>query len=180
MQKVFQNIVFDLWDVTRYLPVSVLTGSAVFLLICLILRKTKKQRNWGYKKRGVLFLLLIYLLQVAMITFFSREPGSRRGIDWQFFETWRTDAKSRAFVIENVLLFLPLGVLLPLSGKSFQKIEKCMLMGLLISCSIELMQLLTGRRYCQLDDVVMNVFGTVIGFTFFKILLKRLRSNCGS
>lgn len=163
VEKVLQNVIFDLWEVMRYLPGSILGGSFLFFVYGWMQSKRQTESKIGWKGRGVRLIFAVYLVQVAMITFFSREPGSRSGIDWRLFETWGGSPQSQAFVIENILLFLPLGGLLAVMGRAFRNMGVCILTGFLLSCGIELMQLVTGRGYCQLDDVVMNVIGTAIG-----------------
>ena len=39
-----------------------------------------------------------------------------------------------------------------------------------ISCIIEGAQLVTGRGYCQIDDVVMNVLGGILGYLLIRLL----------
>ena len=42
---------------------------------------------------------------------FSREPGSRVGVSLIPGETWTREWQGRAYVIENVLLYIPFGML---------------------------------------------------------------------
>lgn len=71
--------------------------------------------------------------------------------------------------IENILLFLPVGALLPLLFKKFQKLSCCALYGFLFSLAIELIQLL-GFRATDIDDLLMNTLGTMAGFAIFSLL----------
>lgn len=80
--------------------------------------------------------------------------------------------------IENILLFLPLGVLLPLLFKRFQKLSCCALYGFLFSLSIELMQLFSFRS-TDVDDLLMNTLGTIAGFAVFTLLKKLCPSISG-
>lgn len=52
-------------------------------------------------------LLVIYIVVVLMTVFFSRELGSREGIDMRILGTWGITMQDHAWVIENVLLFIP-------------------------------------------------------------------------
>ena len=52
--------------------------------------------------------------------------------------------------------------------KQMRKMRFCVLTGFLLSCGIEMSQLITQRGYCQLDDVVTNTAGTIIGWTIWK------------
>lgn len=165
-----QNIILDLWGVMKYIPFCAMAGTAIWLLIEWMENKKNPQRDPQWKKKGIRLLWIIYLLQVAIITFFSREPGSRNGIDWRLFETWGTSAQSHAFVIENILLFVPFGILLPLTAKKFRRSLTCVKLGVAFSCGIELLQLITQRGYCQIDDVIMNGLGTWIGCLAFRAI----------
>lgn len=46
----------------------------------------------------------------------------------------------------------------------------CVFIGFLCSCGIELSQLITQRGYCQLDDVVTNTVGMLVGWGIWKLL----------
>ena len=49
----------------------------------------------------------------------------------------------------------------------------CVFIGFLCSCGIELSQLITQRGYCQLDDVVTNTVGMLVGWGIWKMLSVR-------
>ena len=44
------------------------------------------------------------------------------------------------------------------------------LLGFLISVGIETVQLISERGYCQLDDVLMNTLGALVGYVVFASL----------
>lgn len=105
---------------------------------------------------------------LVMIVFFCREPGSRIGTDLRFMGTWGTTMQDHAWVIENIFLFLPFGFLFPVWLPE-KKTAWTIPVGFLCSVAIEYCQLRTGRGFCQLDDVIMNTLGAVIGFLCWKI-----------
>ena len=113
-------------------------------------------------------LFVIYLWMLVMIVFFCREPGSRIGTDFRFMGTWGTTMQDHAWVIENIFLFLPFGFLFPVWLPK-KKTAWTIPVGFLCSVAIEYCQLRTGRGFCQLDDVIMNTLGAVIGFLCWKI-----------
>lgn len=113
-------------------------------------------------------LFVIYLWMLVMIVFFCREPGSRVGTDFRFMGTWGTTMQDHAWVIENIFLFLPFGFLFPVWLPK-KKTAWTIPVGFLCSVDIEYCQLRTGRGFCQLDDVIMNTLGAVIGFLCWKI-----------
>ena len=78
-----------------------------------------------------------------------------------------------AYVIENIFMFMPLGMLRALRKTSLFHIKnvlKELYVYTGISCIIEGAQLVTGRGYCQIDDVVMNVLGGILGYLLIRLL----------
>lgn len=73
--------------------------------------------------------------------------------------------------IENILLFVPIGALLPLLYQKFQKLSRCALYGFFLSLAIELMQLFSFRA-TDIDDLLMNTSGAIAGFALFWLLQK--------
>lgn len=68
----------------------------------------------------------------------------------------------------NVVLFVPLGFLLPLIWENKNKLWKILLAGLSFSLLIELSQLLNLRN-TDIDDLLLNTLGAVIGFVLFRL-----------
>ena len=141
----------------KYLPYGIIA----VLLVMLIFRS---------KRATSIFLFLVYMAIVGCITLLSREPGSREGIDFALFSTLGVWDRADAFVVENVLLFIPIGVLLPMIWKRCQNVVLCLIAGGVISIMIEGSQYITKRGFVQLDDIVTNVMGTFIGFLLFMIV----------
>lgn len=65
--------------------------------------------------------------------------------------------------IMNIVAFVPIGLLL---GVIFRQIKwwNVMLIGGCISISIEILQLITKRGFSEIDDVIHNELGCVVGF----------------
>lgn len=69
----------------------------------------------------------------------------------------------------NVIMFMPLGFLLPFIWRNFRNPLKTTLTGFLFSMCIELAQLPTNRL-ADIDDLMMNTLGAVLGYTVWKIV----------
>lgn len=119
-------------------------------------------------------LLLVYLLVLLQTALFSREPGSRHSIDLTLFETWGRSAVSHAYFIENILMYVPFGVLMPLCFRKMKKLWICVPIAWFSSVLLELTQLFTQRGYCQLDDVVTNTLGALIGWLIWYVICRRI------
>jgi len=80
-------------------------------------------------------------------------------------------------VVGNFIMLLPLGVYLPLLYKNLKGFLPVTFMALLLSVSIELMQLATNVRVTDIDDVILNTAGAsvgYIGFIFCALIFRRL------
>jgi len=76
----------------------------------------------------------------------------------------------------NIVLFMPLGFLLPTIWPQFRKMKNTVCAGFFFSLAIELNQLL-NNRITDIDDVFTNTLGAIIGYVLytalFKMILKR-------
>ena len=66
-------------------------------------------------------------------------------------------------VLLNVLLYIPMGYLLPFVWKKMRHIWIITVIGFLCSCATEFAQLYFRIGYFQVDDIVCNTIGTMIG-----------------
>lgn len=162
----------DMLAVLRYLPWAVALGIPASALLLWTERRTRGDGEAARILDAVLFC--IYLAVICLITLLSRESGSRTGVDLDLFSTWGINARNNAFVVENVLLFIPFGFLSCLAFRKMRHFFRCALFGGLVSLGIESLQLITGRGYFQLDDILTNILGTVLGCTVF-LLIKKIR-----
>lgn len=82
----------------------------------------------------------------------------------------------------NILLFVPLGYLVPIVFKKVSTINKVLLIGLSCSVGIELLQALISLliratyRVTDIDDVILNTIGTLIGFIMLKLTIPMVRN----
>lgn len=72
----------------------------------------------------------------------------------------------------NILLFIPLGVALPLLWHKFRARISTVLFGFRTSLAIELLQILTYRA-TDVNDLITNTFGTFLGFHCAAVLLRK-------
>lgn len=72
----------------------------------------------------------------------------------------------------NIVVFAPLGIFIPLLRKKLAFLST-FLVALLISSSIEIAQYHTGLGSCDIDDIILNVFGAML-FCLLLIFLEWL------
>jgi len=70
----------------------------------------------------------------------------------------------------NVLMFVPLGYFLPRMRGAFRPFFRCMLWTAVILLGIECLQLLTLLGSCDIDDLLLNLMGTALGYGVFRLM----------
>lgn len=162
----FQHIATDMMEPVGYLPWGLICGCFFAAAVYVKQRCIDKTSVKHTLKRNTLyFLTIVYGVTLLKLAFFSREPGSRTGISLHLLETWGDSMQDHAFFIENILMFIPFGIFIPLLSTKFQTILRCTAAAFFCSTALELLQLLTGRGFCQLDDIVTNTIGGIIGYS---------------
>lgn len=73
----------------------------------------------------------------------------------------------------NVIMMTPLGILLPLLWKETGFV-KTTATGFLFSLAIEVSQLFNWRA-TDIDDLILNTLGTMLGFLLYTVFLKRIK-----
>ena len=130
----------------------------------------------GFKWSSVL-LLIEYIFLLFCSTVIFRPTGETRQYDFHPF--WSYDRPELLVEnIMNVVVFIPVGLLL---GSAFKQITwwKALLIGCSISITIEALQFFFLKGFSELDDVMHNTVGCVIGFGFYSLieLSTRLRKT---
>ncbi|WP_432626853.1 VanZ family protein [Brotaphodocola sp.] len=165
----------DILEQACFLPVT-----AVLALIYYSLRRAivKRRGMLNREMKHQLFwkaCMAMYLMMLVQITLLEREAGSRTKVSLELFETFG-GPMANAFVMENVLLFMPYGLILPMIWKSLRKMKIlpqmliCTMIGFFSSLMIECTQLVTQRGFFQVDDIMTNTVGMVCGWLIYRII----------
>lgn len=172
--------VFDLINLgSRYLKLGI--SAALFIIICIVigyfvvyrvLLKGQKKLIW----KNVLWwgILICYLCVVLGATLFSRvDLWSNSKIEPLFYsykEAWIHFSNTAwRNIILNFCMFIPFGFWLPLGKKRLRRFWKIYLAGFGFSLLIECMQLFLRRGIFELDDIMGNTVGAMIGYGLFAI-----------
>lgn len=174
-----EYVIKDVAAVLRFLPYGLVVGILVAIILSAVndRRVRKGKRQVSVASTTAFFM---YTAIILFITFLSRENGSRVGVDLELFSTFGINGRNNAYVVENVLLFIPYGFVSPWAIKRVRKFWPCALFGFFSSGVIECLQLVTGRGYFQIDDILTNALGTMIGWILFRCVLSEARTSAGS
>ena len=75
-------------------------------------------------------------------------------------------------LLGNLALLAPLGIFLPILFKKARHINTILWIGFLVSFGIEIFQLTLKVRVFDVDDVIINLLGVLLGFCIFALLNK--------
>ena len=70
----------------------------------------------------------------------------------------------------NVAWFMPLGFGIPWVSVHRRRLFAVVVIGLITSLSIETLQFLLISGVADIDDVIFNVIGAILGYAFYRLL----------
>ena len=70
----------------------------------------------------------------------------------------------------NILLFVPMGCLLPLVFEKLRSLSKTLAASAMVTACAEIIQVLLLAGSCDIDDLILNLLGTAMGYPLYKIL----------
>ncbi len=164
----FKYLIQDLSVALRYIPFVIVIGVCLFCIVQVINKKGKRKGKDSLPVWSTVSFWT-YLALVIMITFLSRESGNTAGVDLDLGASLRINSRNDALVLENVLLFIPYGFCYCWWKKGKGIFFNSFMIGFVTSFIIEGMQLVTGRGIFQLDDIITNTLGCMIGALFYKL-----------
>jgi glycopeptide antibiotics resistance protein len=146
---------------------------------------SQKQIDW--KQEAVLLLMYINLAVIIRFTFFPMFKVDGR-VQPLIFDTatafpfrvnlfplvnlFDYDSKRDLLlnVIGNVAMFIPSGIVLPIIYKRLDTFVKVLLAGGGISLCIEIIQLPFSVRATDIDDLILNTVGVIVGYGIYALI----------
>ena len=126
----------------------------------------------------------LWLAVVFALTLSVAHPGSGQVIDnptpFVTIQIYLDNLDSPFWLsqgIGNLLLLLPVGLFGPIALPWLNRWWRVLLVALALSASIEAAQLWIPERSADVDDVMFNAFGALIGY--WLLLLIRMRPSTG-
>lgn len=144
--------------------------SSVIIISMRITYIIKNKENFILYKELLSFVFVIYVLCLFYVVTFQ-DVGWSKSNFIPFKEMFRYSIGSRLFiknVIGNIIMFIPYGFFASYF-LDLKKTKSMTLMALLVSASIEITQLVIGRVF-DIDDIILNTIGGIIGFYLYKSL----------
>lgn len=156
----------------------IIFGALMFAgLIVFVLLLGELMRNWYSINKYAVMLFVVYSVCVCYLTIMGRETNSHATINvvplqriMQQLE--KGDQQMLTHLALNVAMTVPLGVILPLIHHRLEKFSYAFLSGMMVSVIIETVQLVLRLGECDVDDIIANTLGAVIGYLICSFALK--------
>ena len=151
---------------------------------------TKRSGKNRPMKINLRIFLALYLLLFATLTLFDPLWGRNGGfVSWnkELFDMYVQNSLNlvpfktvlqyfnrgtiNQFVVNivgNIVCLMPLGILLPLNFEKQRKTGIFILTCVLIVSAVEILQFVTLSGSCDIDDLILNVFGAFLIYLFTK------------
>lgn len=175
----------------RMLPGTVLAALLFFFFLPMRKRRLLYAGLFSPLSREF-FLLLFFLFcgGMALITltprWFRWQTLLTDGLSEPFFQigtfnlipfrTFSSDPWSVMILLGNVIMFLPIGFFSTLLWRNMSW-KRILLVGLLTTLFIEVVQLFVGRSF-DIDDILLNTLGVLLGGLFCRLLRRQLPALC--
>lgn len=152
-----------------------------FLVYKKLMKGTKKLKA---SKVGLWSVFLIYMIVVLGATIGDRVSGYE-SVNLHLFSSYKDAYNNFSLgewrnIILNILMFVPIGLIMPLLFEKCKYWYVTYLVGFCITLFIEMLQFISKRGIFELDDIINNTLGCAIGYGIVMIfisLLKRKKVN---
>ncbi len=146
-----------------------------------------RQRRIDWKREAALLLMYVNLAFILRFTFFPRTlaDGHVRPLIFDAAKAYpfRLHLLPLAELVRygdlrhhiwnvggNIAMFLPSGLLLPLLYEKLNGFWKTVAVGAGISLCVELLQLPFASRATDIDDLILNAVGVMLGYGIYALL----------
>ncbi len=151
-------------------------SSLIFIIPVVVILQYGIWRQRSFRKFILVLLFAVYVMAVFSVT--GIPALGRCHVDLGFnliplIDIVNSPADYLKNTALNILLFVPMGFLLPAVWKEYRSGKAAVLMGLAVSVTIEALQIFTFRL-TDIDDLITNTAGTFLGYYLARRLAFRL------
>ena len=150
----------------------------------------KKQTKKKLSKNFYRLIFIIYLSLLLYLLFLSERYGRHIRSDHYRYNLepfaeikryirYRDSLSAESFFVNitgNILAFIPMGYLLPRMSWKF-KFVQTMLVVVFSTIAIEGLQLVLRVGSFDVDDLILNTFGGLLGFVIYSIMFRKRRKK---
>ena len=101
----------------------------------------------------------------------------RDHVNLKLFEVFKIYKLTDLQVVGNFIMLLPMGIYLPLLYKKLRSFFPVLFACFGVSLLIEFLQLATRYRSADVDDLLLNTAGAIVGFAIYKLVMVSTNSS---
>lgn len=161
-----ESIIFTLNTVKPMLIIV-----TVILLSIRVTQIVKNNSKFNLFNEAVIYLFIVYVLFLFNMVLLTDNNDFATNNFTLFKEITRYTVGSDLFyknVVGNVIIFFPYGIFISYFTKA-RNIVLPLLLSFILSVSIELTQLIIAGRVFDIDDIVLNIIGALLGYLFYRL-----------
>ena len=150
---------------------------AVFCAVSIFLYKRQKFNKMQCAAAILLSLYIVVLLYFTVVGRYSHEEYEYKinfFTSYRWFFQYNGEQVLRQLLI-NFVMLMPVGFLLPVVIKAKHKYLITMALSLLLTVFIETMQLITKCGSFEVDDIINNFIGAVLGMLLYVLCSKLIK-----
>ena len=151
-------------------PIWILVIPVIAILQFFIFR----QRSFG--KFFMALVFAFYLIGVFFVTGIPTFDYLRIELNFQWIPLIDIVNEPVGYLkntVLNIILFMPMGFLLPAVWKEYRSFKVTLFSGLVVSLLIEILQIFTFRL-TDIDDLITNTLGTAAGYYLWKMAAQKI------
>lgn len=167
------SIIFGLLPYIKYSVLAII----ILMIGYLVYWKFYREKFPINRSRFIFASLLIcWFIVVFGITNLSRGANFTEHINLSLFSSYvsawnKWSLTEFQLILFNMVMFVPLGVLLPLIYHKNKSFWRVLLISIAFTTFIELSQLVTGKGIFELDDLFHNTIGSLAGYFFVMVFI---------
>ena len=151
-------------------------SSMVFLIPVIIILQYILFKQHGFYQFVMVLMTAIYFMAMYSVTGLPTAYTLRFDFSLNLIpliDIMNSPAEYIKNTVLNILLFMPLGFLLPVIWSEYRDAKKMVLTGFAMSVIIEILQIFTFR-FTDIDDLITNTLGTALGYGIAKMIFFKL------
>lgn len=147
----------------------------IFLALCVLIVLLYKCHKIDKLQRNASIILSLYVVILLYFTVIGRYSHEEYENRVYFYYSYRRliehyDSQSMRQILMNIAMLVPVGFLMPMTFNCKGKYLKTIRISLLLIIVIELLQMLTKTGSCEVDDMINNFIGVILGMGLYAII----------
>ena len=158
----------------------VILSALILVTLCVMTVLLYKHHKIDKLQRNTSIILVIYVVILLYFTVIGRYSHEEYENRIYFYYSYRRliehyDSQSMRQILLNIAMLIPVGFLLPMIFNCKGKYLKTIGISILLIIVIELLQMLTKTGSCEVDDIINNLLGALLGMALYHMVRRIIK-----